>query len=137
MLALESTDPELGLDAFDRVFWDHVGHSLANAMRAWGRAPTDGMFAPAPEAGPATKYFRRLGRYASAFALAVDMALLVLGGGLKRHEMISARFGDGLSELYLLSAVLKRWHHEGREGDDLPLVAWWMAGGFAPNERRP
>jgi acyl-CoA dehydrogenase len=136
MLALESTDPELGLDTFDRVFWDHVGHSLANAMRAWGRAWTGGMLAPAPEAGPATKYFRQLGRYSSAFALAVDMALLVLGGGLKRHEMISARFGDVLSELYLLSAVLKRWHDEGRQADDLPLVAWCMADGFVTIDRR-
>jgi acyl-CoA dehydrogenase len=64
------------------------------------------------------------------------MALLILGGGLKRHEMISARFGDVLSELYLLSAVLKRWHDEGRQADDLPLVAWCMAAGCATIDAR-
>ena len=54
------------------------------------------------------------------------MALLTLGGALKRKEMLSARFGDILSELYLSSAALKRWNDEGRLDDDLPLVdaAW-------------
>ena len=101
-------------------------HSVTNALRAWGRAWTGGMFAPAPAAGAASRFYRQLGRYASAFALAVDVALLSLGGALKRQEMISARFGDVLSELYLLSAVLKRFEDEGRQEADLPLVAWCM-----------
>jgi acyl-CoA dehydrogenase len=131
MLALEESDPARGLDEFDRAFWGHVGHSCLNALRAWGRGWTLGYAAPAPPAGAATDYFRQLGRYSAAFALAVDMALLTLGGNLKRREMISARFGDILSELYLLSAVLKRWHDEGRQEADLPLVDWCMAQGFA------
>jgi len=64
------------------------------------------------------------------------MALLTLGGALKRQEMLSARFGDILSELYLLSAVLKRWDEEGRQRADLPLVAWCMKAGFATIEAR-
>ena len=36
-----------------------------------------------------------------------DISLLVLGGSLKRKESISARLGDILSYLYLLSAVLR------------------------------
>ena len=42
MLALEDSDRARGLDAFDHAFWGHVGHSLANAFRAWGRAWTGG-----------------------------------------------------------------------------------------------
>src|SRR5262249_48885626 len=61
---------------------------------------------------------------------------LTLGGALKRQEMLSARFGDILSELYLLSAVLKRWDEEGRQRADLPLVAWCMEDGFATIEAR-
>jgi acyl-CoA dehydrogenase len=136
MLALEASDPADGLEEFDRAFWAHVGHSIANALRAWGRSWSGGLVGPAPEAGAATGYFRRLGRYSSAFALAVDLALLTMGGGLKRHEMISGRFGDVLSELYLLSAVLKRWHDEGRQAADLPLVEWSMEQGFATIEAR-
>ncbi len=76
MQALEDTDRERGLDAFDKVFWAHVGHSLANTMRAWGRAWTGGLLAPAADAGAATKYYRQLSRHAAAFALAVDLSLL-------------------------------------------------------------
>src|SRR6185437_7901848 len=122
MAALEDPDRARGLEAFDRDFWAHVGHSVTNALRAWGRAWTGAIFAPAPAAGQASRFYRPLGRYASAFALAVDVALLSLGGALKRQEMISARFGDVLSELYLLSAVLKRFEDEGRQEADLPLV---------------
>jgi acyl-CoA dehydrogenase len=131
MAALEDSDRARGLDAFDKVFWEHVGHSLANTFRAWGRAWTGGLFAPAPDAGAATPFYRQLSRHASAFALAVDFALLTLGGALKRKEMISARFGDILSELYLSSAALKRWNDEGRQQDDLPLLAYCMEASFA------
>src|SRR5262245_30106143 len=136
MTALEDPDRARGLEHFDQAFWGHVGHSFANAFRAWGRAWTGGLLAPAPDAGEASRFYNPLGRYASAFALAVDMALLTLGGALKRQEMVSARFGDIVSELYLLSAVLKRWQDEGRQQADLPLVAWSMEQGFATIERR-
>ena len=126
MTALEDPDRARGLAAFDRAFWGHVGHSFANAFRAWGRAWTGGLLAPAPDAERRSRFYKPLGRYASAFALAADMALLALGGGLKRQEMVSARFGDILSELYLLSAVLKRWQDEGRQQADLPLLEWCM-----------
>ena len=43
---------------------------------------------------------------------------------LKRRERISARLGDVLSQLYLASAVLKRYDDEGRNEADLPLVHW-------------
>jgi acyl-CoA dehydrogenase len=136
MTALEDPDRARGLEQFDQAFWDHVRHSFVNAFRAWGRAWTGAIFAPAPDAGEASRFYRRLGRYASAFALAVDMALLTLGGALKRQEMVSARFGDILSELYLMSAVLKRWHDEGRQQADLPLLQWCAETSFAIIEKR-
>jgi acyl-CoA dehydrogenase len=136
MQALEEPDKEKGLDAFDDVLWAHVGHSFANMFRAWGRAWTGGLLAPAPDAGAATKFYRQLGRHAAAFALGVDLSLLTLGGALKRKEMISARFGDILSELYLSSAALKRWNDEGRQQDDFPLLAYCMEASFATIETR-
>jgi acyl-CoA dehydrogenase len=86
---------------------------------------------PAPPA-----HYRRLSRYAAAFALTADMALLTLGGALKRKEMLSGRLGDILSELFLLSAVLKRWNDEGRQEADLPVVDWCMETGYATIEKR-
>ncbi|QUS38332.1 acyl-CoA dehydrogenase [Tardiphaga alba] len=136
MNALSDPDKKKGLDAFDTAFWKHVGHSVTTLFRAWGRSWTGGAFAPAPDAGDATRFYRQLSRYSSAFALCADMALLTLGGALKRKEMLSARFGDILSELYLLSAALKRWEDEGRQQDDLPALEWCMATGFKTIESR-
>lgn len=136
MMALGDADRARGLDAFDDTFWKHVGHSLVTLGRALVRNWTAGAFAPAPEAGAATKHYRQLSRYSSGFALCADMALLTMGGALKRKEMLSARFGDILSELYLLSAALKRWDEEGRQDADLPLLDWCMATGFRTIENR-
>ena len=136
MNALGEADRAKGLDAFDKAFWAHVGHSVKTMLRAWGRSWSGGLFAPAPDAGEATQFYRQLSRYSSAFALCADMALLTLGGALKRKEMLSARFGDILSELYLLSAALKRWQDEGRQREDFAALEWCMASGFRTIENR-
>jgi acyl-CoA dehydrogenase len=136
MTALADPDRERGLTAFDEVFWKHVGHSFRTLLRAAGRSWTFGAFAPAPDAGEASDFYRQLSRYSAGFALCADMALLTLGGALKRREMLSARFGDILSELYLLSAALKRWQDEGRQKDDFAALEWCMAAGFRTIENR-
>jgi acyl-CoA dehydrogenase len=136
MNALRDGDHARGLDAFDKAFWAHVGHTFTTLFRAWGRSWSFGLFAPAPDAGDATGFFRQLSRYSSAFALCADMALLTLGGALKRKEMLSARFGDVLSELYLLSAALKRWEEEGRQKEDFAALEYCMAAGFRTIENR-
>ncbi|WP_448041633.1 acyl-CoA dehydrogenase [Bradyrhizobium liaoningense] len=136
MNALADSDRERGLTAFDKAFWKHVGHSFRTLFRAFGRSWTFGAFAPAPDAGDATPFYRQLSRYSAAFALCADMALLTLGGALKRKEMLSARFGDILSELYLLSAALKRWQDEGRQKEDFAALEWCMATGVRTIENR-
>jgi len=136
MTAIGDPDQKKGLDAFDKAFWPHVGHAITNTFRAWHQSWTGGVFAYAPDVGAATGYYRQLSRYSSAFALCADMALLTLGGALKRKEMLSARFGDILSELYLLSAALKRWEEEGRQEADFPALEWVMANGIRTIENR-
>ncbi|MGC1304996.1 MAG: acyl-CoA dehydrogenase domain-containing protein, partial [Caulobacteraceae bacterium] len=131
ILALGDANRERGLEQFDEVFWSHVGHTLRNAVRAAGRSWTAAMFVPTPEVGLAQRHYRALGRYASAFALTSDVALLTLGGSLKFRELLSARLGDILSEMYFLSAALKRWEDEGRQVQDLPLLNYVMKAGSA------
>ena len=125
MRALADPDRARGLDAFDKAFWAHVGHTIRTAARATWRSWTRGRAAPGPG-----RHYRQLSRYAAALAFLADMALLVLGGALKRKEMLSARLGDMLSELYLLSAVLKRFEDEGRAPTDAILVDYCMAAGL-------
>ncbi|MBF6617010.1 acyl-CoA dehydrogenase [Pollutimonas thiosulfatoxidans] len=137
VLALANPDQTAGEDAFDAVIWRHLAHSTRNMLRATGQAWTAGLFASVPRgAGAAAKYYRRLSRYAAGFALVSEVALLTLGGSLKRKEMLSARLGDILAELFLVSAVLKRWHDEGRHESDLPLVRWCALQGYATIEKR-
>jgi acyl-CoA dehydrogenase len=48
----------------------------------------------------------------------------VLGGSVKRREKLSARLGDILAQMYLISCTLKRYEVEGRIKDDAPLAHW-------------
>jgi acyl-CoA dehydrogenase len=135
--AIGNNDLEAGEDAFDAIIWKHCWHSVKNAFRALGAAWTGGVFAGSPKgAGAAAPYYRRLNRYAAAFALVSEATVFTLGGSLKREEMLSARLGDVLAELYLLSAVLKRWSSEGQHEPDLPLVKWCAYQSFATIEKR-
>ncbi|GGO58525.1 acyl-CoA dehydrogenase [Roseovarius pacificus] len=130
MQALDEPDESKSLDAFDKHFRAHVRHSLRTAARAGWSAWTGRGAAP-PDAGQVAPLYRRLSRWSAAFAITADMAFLTLGGALKRKEMISARLGDALSEMYLIAAVLKRWEDEGRNEADLPLVHHAAETGFA------
>ncbi len=122
MLALQQEDPEKSLEMFDKSFWAHVGHTTRTLFRAWGRAVFGG--GTTPNFGPARPIYQELSRWSAAYALTADFAFLTLGGALKRKEMISARMGDILSEMYILSATLKRWEDEGRQQADLPLLQY-------------
>lgn len=121
MEALADPDDATSLDRFDTAFWAHAGHTLRTLGRAAGRAWTGGRLAPAPD-GPARTIYRGMARWSAAFALTADFALLTLGGDLKRREMLSGRLGDVLSELYILSATVKRWEDEGALAEDRPLL---------------
>lgn len=131
VLALEATDPDEGLDRFHKAFWRHVSHAIANTFRALAGSWSGGRLSRGAGVAGIDRHFRTLSRYASAFALLSDLSLLSLGGSLKFREMLSARLGDILSELYLLSAVLKRWNDEGAAEEDLKLVDYAMATGEA------
>jgi len=128
--ALQEPDEEKSLEAFDKHFWAHVRHSTGNVFRGWWRAWTGRGSAP-EGAGKVAPIYRRLSRWSTAFAVVADMAFLTLGGALKRKEMISARLGDALSEMYLIAATLKRWEDEGQQEADLPLVRHAADTGFA------
>src|SRR5690606_31636402 len=68
--------------------------------------------------------YRKLNRYSAALALCADTSMLLLGGKLKFKESLSGRLGDVLSNLYIASALLKRYEDEGRPAGDQPLLAW-------------
>jgi acyl-CoA dehydrogenase len=122
--AAQDADREAGLAAFDDALFGHVGYALSNASRALVMGLSAAKWADTPTRGPTRRYYQHIGRFSAAFALVSDTAMLTLGGALKKKEMLSARLGDMLSNLYLASMVLKHFENQGRPEADLPLVEW-------------
>lgn len=110
--------------AFDRALWGHVCFLVGNFSCAFVHGLTGSRFAAGAGSAAISRYFRELSRLSSAFAFAADIAMLMLGGSLKRREKISARLGDVLSQMYLASAALKRFEDDGAPAEDLPVVRW-------------
>ncbi|WP_323018021.1 acyl-CoA dehydrogenase [Castellaniella sp.] len=132
MRAAQASDPEQGLADFDTAFWGHMRHTAGNKMRAIWHGWTGALLAR-PDTGVdpgMARYYRQLTRFSAAFATLADVAMLVLGGSLKRRESLSARLGDVLSQLYLVSATLKRFQDEGRQTADAPLAHWAIQDAF-------
>ncbi len=133
--ALES-DQQAGLAAFDEALAGHLGFLLRNLAQAFVHNLTRARSVTTPEAGPAGRWYAELGRLSASFALSADIALLLLGGELKRREHLSGRFADILAEMYFLSCVLKRFEDEGRQAGDRPLVESIGAAAVAIIEQR-
>lgn len=126
MSAAQEADARAGLERFDRAFWGHVGFTVKNGLRALWLGLTGSHFVAvrADVAPEMRRYYQQLTRFSAAFAFLADISLLVMGGSLKRREKLSARLGDILSGLYLMSATLKRYEADGRQAADAPLAHW-------------
>jgi len=124
MNAARNPDRAAGVDEFDRALFGHIGFTLSNAVRSFIMALTHARFTRAPVQGATARYYQHVVRFSASFAFAVDVAMLALGGYLKKKEGLSARLGDVLSCLYLACMVLKHHENEGRQLEDLPMVEW-------------
>jgi acyl-CoA dehydrogenase len=125
--ATREKDPQKALRDFDRAFFGHIAFTLSNVARVLWMGMTGSRLTAVPGGAPELKrYYQQLTRLSSGFALTADMAMFLCGGTLKRRERLSARLGDVLSQLYLASAVLKRYEDDGRPQADLPLVRWGL-----------
>jgi len=124
MQAARMVDKAKGLAEFDRHLFGHVGYSIGNAVRSMVLGLSFARFAAVPTDRKTARYYRKLTRYSAALAFASDIAMLSLGGKLKYKERISGRLGDVLSQLYICSAMLKRFEIQGRPAADQPILAW-------------
>src|SRR6185503_14027779 len=108
------------------ALFGHLRFAAGNFVRTLTLGVTGSHFVRvAADVAPQTRrHYQQVTRMSSSLALMADVAMATLGGALKRKEKISARLGDVLSQLYLCSAVLWRFEHEGRQADDAPLMHW-------------
>jgi acyl-CoA dehydrogenase len=112
--ALEEGDAK----AFDKAFFGHVGFTFKNLMKMTLLSLTRGYLHIPISAGVGAYYERKLVWSSATFAFLTDFIMAYYGGGLKQKEKITARFGDILSAMYLLSATLRRYKAEDTKADD-------------------
>ncbi len=116
--ALERGD----IEKFDRLIFSHIGFAPRNLVRTTLLTLTRGYLHISRRGSLVARYERKLAWSSAAFALMTDTVMGLYGGSFKRKEMLSARFGDILSWMYLLSATLRRFEAEGENIEDCPYV---------------
>ncbi len=124
MRAAQDPDRKRGLVDFDRALFGHIGFAISNAVRSAWFGLTVASVGAAPGNDYTRRYYRKLNRYSACLALLADTSMLLLGGKLKFKEKLSGRLGDVLSQLYISSSMLKRFHDQDEPATDRPLLAW-------------
>ena len=122
--AARQSNQRRALQSFDEALLGHAGFMISNLVRCITLGLTRGRFSSAPGKGKAKRYYQRLNWMSASFALSADIAMMTLGGALKRKERLSARLGDILSELYICSAVLKHYQSNGSPAEEEALLTW-------------
>ena len=103
---------------FDQALVNHVASFINNIARAILFSWTRGRLAK-PYGDHNTKvYYRNLSVLSAKFACLTDIASLLLGGSLKRKEMISGRFADSISAMYEISSCLKLYEEKFLDDDN-------------------
>jgi len=122
--AVNHPDHDTSIHLFDDALFRHVGFVISNFFRSLWLGLTGARFVSAPGKGKVKRYYQQLTRMSSAFALLSDACVLTLAGSLKRKEKISGRLADALSNMYIITAVLKHYEDQGYQQNDLPLLEW-------------
>lgn len=107
---------KLALKGFGKRFFKQIG------KRIW-LGLSHGAFVHTPESRM-TKYYRKVSILSNRLSLLTDIALMTLGGKLKRKERLSARLGDVMSNLYLASSVLKYYQNYYELEGELTIASW-------------
>lgn len=120
--AVHEPNAAIALERFDALLWPHIGHVLQAAARSLLLALSGSRLVQAPGDAVERRACQRASRYSANLALLADVAMLLFGGQLKFRESLSARLGDLLSGLYVISAALRRYGCAGRASEDRVLL---------------
>lgn len=122
--AVHNDNQQQGVKDFDQALFSHFGFIISNIVRSFWFGLSYARFVRTPGDSDTRHYYQQLVKMSSAFALLSDICIGVLGGSLKRREKISGRLADVLSNMYVISAVLKHYEDQGSHKEDLALVKW-------------
>lgn len=117
-LLAQPNTPE-NLAKFDKLLFRHIGFTLSRFVRMMALGIASKLLAktPANTSAFARPWYQSIDRFSAVLAVTADISLLVLGGNLKIREMLSARLGDVLSQLFIASSILK--YHSTLPEDDI------------------
>jgi len=101
MEALRNNHPA----TFNVILKKHIKHFISCSARALFHGLTGSWLSRVGIKTEKPKTVRQVNRFSAGFAFVTDVAMMLLGGSLKRKERVSARLGDILSYMYMLSAV--------------------------------
>ncbi|MHC4824063.1 MAG: acyl-CoA dehydrogenase [Planctomycetota bacterium] len=116
---------------FDFAFFGHIGHVVRNLSRSMVLSVSRGHASGQPIEGIMRRDFQKVSWSSARFAILADIAMGTLGGDLKRKEILTGRFSDVFSWMYMASAVMRRYQEEGRTKEDYALYRWSMDFAFA------
>ncbi len=122
--AAQNPNQNEALDQFDIAVKKHFSMIIKNFSRAFLSGLTGAYLIKTNSKIDAEckRFLQSADRFSAAFSFVADYCLLTLGGKLKRKEMISARLGDILSNLFMLSACLKNHKDNGQKKEDLAVT---------------
>src|SRR5690606_22301157 len=85
------------------------GHISSNLLRTKLLGFTGGRLSSVPVNADnfSKRWYQRINLLSASLASMSDIALGILGGNLKRRELLSARLGDVHSQLFIACAILK------------------------------
>jgi len=109
---------------FNQVFWSHVAYSFRLFAKALVNSWTGGRLNQS-KPFPVELSAQTFVRLSSAFAWVADLALITLGGDLKRRERLSARLADAFSYLYLALGVFADRQQNTEVDEVLCLQSTW------------
>ena len=103
------------VEAFDKVFFSHIGLVYSSFCKSLAYYLTRGNISC--QKAEFQRYKQKLLWISAEFTLLTNVALAILGPSLKKRENISARFGDILSNCYLITATLREFENNPIEED--------------------
>ncbi len=103
------------IEDFDKAFFAHIALGFNSFTKSLAYYFTRAKFSY--QKGEFKRYKQKLLWVSSEFTFLTNVALGILGPSLKKRENISARFGDILSNCYLITATLREFENNPNEVD--------------------
>lgn len=119
--ALYHPDHKQGLADFHQILSKHLSFSVRSLAKL--EAMRFG-FKPSVNYGSkhTQPFYKKIATASIQFATIADLSLLIIGGNLKRKEMVSGQFADSLSALYEATAALRYYDESSKKDEKMLLV---------------